>query len=86
MQAMVKGHIRVSRRVKELAAIAMIGDGVVGFVAPRRHSLLWKVGPEGYQEAIRWFAERPGLVRFLAAAESGVGLWIALRQYEGKKE
>lgn len=69
-----------------MAAIAMVGDGVVGFVAPRRHSLLWKAGPKGYQEAIRWFAERPGLVRFLAAAESSAGLWLALRQYEGKRE
>lgn len=27
------------------------------------------------------FAERPGLVRALAAAEVGAGLWLALRQY-----
>lgn len=71
----------MGRRVKELAAIAVIGDGVVGLVAPRRHSLLWKVGPEGYQEAIRWFAERPSLVRLLAAGELGLGLTLALRQY-----
>ncbi len=71
----------MSRRIKELAAIAVIGDGVVGFVVPRRHSLLWKVDPEGYQEAIRWFAERPSLVRLLAAVELGLGLMLALRQY-----
>ena len=71
----------MSRRIKELAAIAIIGDGVVGLVAPRRHSLLWKVGPQGYQEVLRWFAERPSLVRFLAAAELGLGLMLALRQY-----
>ncbi len=30
-------------------------------------------------------AERPGLVRVLAAAEVGAGLWLALRQYgEGR--
>lgn len=71
----------MGRRAKELAAIAAIGDGVVGLVAPRRHSLLWRVGPEGYQEAIGWFAGRPGVVRLLAAAEVGAGLWLALRQY-----
>ena len=72
----------MSRRIKELAAIAVIGDGgVVGLVAPRRHSLLWKVGPQGYQEVLRWFAERPVLVRVLAAAELGLGLMLALRQY-----
>lgn len=71
----------MSRRIKELAAIAVIGDGVVGLMAPRRHSLLWKIGPEGYQEILRWFAERPSLVRPLAATELGLGLMLALRQY-----
>lgn len=70
----------MSRRVKELSATAVIGDGVVGFAAPRRHSLLWKVGPEGYQQAIRWFAERSSLVRLLADGELGLGLVLALRQ------
>lgn len=73
----------MDRRIKELVAIAVIGDGVVGLLAPRRHSLLWKFGPEGYQEALRWFAEHPGVVRLLAAAELGGGIWLALRQYEG---
>ncbi|MGB3681915.1 MAG: hypothetical protein WA990_05460 [Rubrobacteraceae bacterium] len=75
----------MGRRIKELGAIVVIGDGVVGLVAPRRHSLLWKFGPEGYQEALRWFAGRPVLVRFLAAAdvaaELGLGLMLALKQY-----
>ncbi|BBL79069.1 hypothetical protein Rxycam_00657 [Rubrobacter xylanophilus DSM 9941] len=71
----------VGRRIKELAAIAMIGDGVVGFLAPGRHSLLWRFGPEGYAEAMEWFAERPALVRALSAVEIGAGVWLALRQY-----
>ena len=69
------------RRVNELIAMLMVGDGVVGFVAPRRHMLLWKFGPEGYKKLVRGFAERPNLTRSLAAAEAGVGLWLALRQY-----
>lgn len=72
----------LARRSKELAAIALIGDGVVGFVAPTRHSLLWRSGPRDYAEAMEWFAENPNLVRALAAAEVGLGLWLALRQYE----
>ncbi len=58
-----------------------IGDGVIALVAPRRHSLLWRFGPKGYKELMERFAERPGLVRLLAAAEVGTGLWLALRQY-----
>lgn len=73
------------RRIKELIAILMIGDGVVGFVAPRRHMLLWKFGPKSYRRMVSGFAERPGLVRFLAAAEAAGGLWLALRQYPEKE-
>lgn len=75
--------LTIARRLKELTAILLIGDGVVGFAAPRRHSLLWRFGPEGYTETVAWFAERPGLVRVLAAAEVAGGLWLALRQYPG---
>lgn len=69
------------RRVSELVALMMIGDSVMGFVAPRRHMLLWRFGPKGYKKMVQGFAERPGLVRFLAAVEFGGGLWLALRQY-----
>ncbi|WP_047865918.1 hypothetical protein [Rubrobacter aplysinae] len=71
------------RNLAELVALLGIGEGVVGLVAPRRHMLLWKFGPEGYRRMMEGFAERPGLVRALAAAELGGGLWIALRQYGG---
>ena len=32
------------RRVLELLAILMIGEGVLTLIAPRRHSLLWAFG------------------------------------------
>lgn len=70
------------RNVLELVAILTIGDGVVGFIAPQRHSLLWRFGPESYRRVMEGFAARPGLVRALAAAEIAGGLWLALGQYQ----
>jgi hypothetical protein len=70
------------RRIAELAAMVVIGDGVIALVAPRRHSLLWRFGPEGYRRLMETFAGRPALVRVLAAVEVAGGLWLALRQYE----
>jgi hypothetical protein len=70
------------KRIMELLAMLLVGDGVIAVVAPRRHSHLWKFGPEGYRRAVEAFAERPDLTRLLAAAEVGLGLWLALRQYE----
>ena len=71
----------VMRRLIELGAIMAIGEGVVALVAPRRYSLLWRLGPQSYQRLMTGLAERPALVRFFAAAEVGVGLWLALRQF-----
>jgi len=69
------------RRVLELFAILMIGEGVLTIIAPRRHSLLWEFGPEGYKRAVEAFAEHPTLTRLVAAAEAGLGIWLALRVY-----
>lgn len=74
----------MDKQFKELLAIAIIGDGVVGLVAPQRHSLLWRFGPEGYKRTMEGFAERPVLVRLLSAASVGAGLWLALSQYEDR--
>ncbi len=69
-------------RIVELMAMLAVGDGVIALAAPRRHSLLWRFGPEGYKRAMQAFAERPALTRLLAAVEVGLGLWLALIQYE----
>ena len=77
------------RRIAELVAMLMIGEGVLTLIAPRRHSLLWEFGPEGYRRVIEAFAEHPTLSRLVAAAEAGLGLWLALRVYsqeEGRSE
>jgi hypothetical protein len=49
------------RRIAELLAMLMIGEGVLTIIAPRRHSLLWEFGPEGYRRSVEAFAERPTL-------------------------
>ena len=69
------------RNINEIVAMLMVGDGVIALVAPRRHSLLWQFGPESYKKLMEGFAERPALVRLLAAVELAGGLWLALKQY-----
>lgn len=75
----------MGRRLGEFLAILMVGDGVIGLVAPRRHSLLWKFGPESYKRLMEDFAKRPSLVRLLSVASVGAGLWLALSQYEERE-
>ena len=58
-----------------------IGDGAVELLAPREHSLLWEVGPEGTRKVARFFADNPSYMRLLGAAQVAFGVWLALRQY-----
>ena len=70
----------IGKRLKELLAIGMIGEGVIGFIKPRRFMLLWKFGPKPYQEFIDELAEHKDLTRLLCGVEAGLGVWLALRQ------
>ncbi len=70
-----------SRRLKETLAVITVGDGVIELLAPREHSLLWDVGPEGVRKVARFFADNPNYMRLLGLAQIGFGIWLALRQY-----
>lgn len=58
-----------------------IGDGAIELLAPREHSLLWEVGPEGARKVARFFADDPNYMRLLGAAQIAFGVWLAFRQY-----
>ena len=62
-------------------ALTTIGDGALALVAPREHSLLWEVGPEGIRRMTRFFADNPNYMRLLGASQIAFGLWLAFRQY-----
>ena len=68
------------RRMIQLVALVMVGDGVVGFFKPRWHSLLWDVGPDPFRNAMHRLAEEPAKARWLYGLETVVGAWIATRQ------
>ena len=69
-----------SEQIKELIAMLAIGDGVVAFVQPERHALLWRFGPKRYRETMEAFADNPTLTRLLGAVEVALGIWLASRQ------
>ncbi|MCP3734501.1 hypothetical protein M9979_06380 [Sphingomonas sp. RP10(2022)] len=67
-------------RAAEMAAIFMVGDGLVGLVQPRRHVDLWKEDALGAEAAVAPFVDRPGRRRLYALAQIAGGLWLASRQ------
>ncbi|MGI8669154.1 MAG: hypothetical protein ACR2J3_04805 [Aridibacter sp.] len=71
-----------SKQFKEILGLALLGEGIVGFLYPKRYSLLWKIGPEPLKEMMEKAAENPELMRAIYAAEAGLGLWLATNQVE----
>ncbi len=68
------------RRVVELGALLMIGDGIMGLIKPRWHSLLWHFGPDLAKAVTEELADHPQAARAVYAAEIALGIAIAVRQ------
>lgn len=71
----------LAKRLKDLLAIGLIGDGVIAMIAPSRHSELWTGGPEFYRKINRPFIEHLMVTRAVATGQIAAGLWITMRQY-----
>jgi hypothetical protein len=68
-------------RVEETTAMMMIGDGVLGLIAPESHCLMWRAGHGRWRAAVEWFAAHPAAVRAFAAGELATALWLTHRLY-----
>lgn len=67
------------KQFEEIIGLAMIGEGIMGMIYPRKYSLLWKIGPEPLRELMETIAENPETARLIYAAEAGIGFWLATR-------
>lgn len=70
----------LGRRLVQLGALFLIGDGVMGLLKPRWHSLLWHFGPEVVRAATEELAEHPKTARSIYLAEAALGIAIASLQ------
>ena len=70
----------ITRRVIQLGALFLIGDGVMGLIKPRWHSLLWHFGPELAKAATEELAAHPKTARSVYLAEAALGIAIASMQ------
>ncbi len=74
------GKNLVLRRVVELGALFLIGDGVMGLIKPRWHSLLWHFGPELAKAVTEELAAHPKTARAVYLAEVAAGIALASTQ------
>jgi hypothetical protein len=68
-----------ARRLTDLLAMEMIGDGVLALLVPTEHMNTWISGPQRWRDLGNYFAERPGLTRLAGTVEICVAVWWVLR-------
>ena len=67
------------RRTLEMAAVFMIGDGLLGLLQPVRHVALWRSDVGAVDRMVRPFANRPGRRRGYGVVQATAGLLLAAR-------
>ncbi|TKD50507.1 hypothetical protein [Sphingomonas baiyangensis] len=65
------------RRSAEMAAVFMIGDGLLGMLQPQRHIELWRSDVGAVDALVRPFAGRPRRRRAYGALQLGAGVLLA---------
>lgn len=65
------------RRAAEMAAVFMIGDGMLGLLQPTRHVALWRSEVGAVDALVRPFAGRPGRRRAYGLLQLTAGLTLA---------
>ena len=70
----------LTKRLLELAGLILIGDGLMGLLRPRRHSLLWHIGPQLAKAVTEELAEHPQTARAIYAGELALGIALASTQ------
>ena len=70
-----------AKRIKDIVAMLLIGDGALTLIAARDRALVWRFGPEVLRRSASWQADHPLLMRLEGAASMGLGVLLAWRQY-----
>lgn len=68
---------QITRRILQVGALFLIGNGVMGLIKPRWHSLLWRFGPQLTHAMTEELADHPKVARAIYLAETALGLTIA---------
>lgn len=66
-----------ARRAAEMAAVFMIGDGLLGLLQPTRHVRLWRSDVGAVDVLVRPFEQRPARRRAYGLLQLAVGVTLA---------
>lgn len=74
------------KRVKDIVAMVLIGDGALTLIAARERALVWRFGPEALRRSTAWQADHPLFMRLEGAASIVLGVLLAWRQYREPRD
>ncbi len=74
------------RRTAEMAAVFMIGDGLLGLVQPKRHVDLWRSRVGAVDAVVRPFGGNPRRRRLYGVLQIAAGLALASRQRAASRD
>lgn len=72
----------VTRRLVQVGALFLIGNGVMGLLRPRWHSLPWHFGPQLARAVTEEIADHPKTARSVYLAQAAVGVLLASQTCE----
>jgi hypothetical protein len=67
------------KRAAEMAAVFMIGDGLLGLLQPERHVGLWRSDVAAVDAVVKPFGGKPGRRRLYGLAQIAAGILLASR-------
>ncbi len=75
-----------TRRWQHFMAMALIGDGVMAIVRPRRDAQAWNVGPKPWRGLMRYMADHPTLTRCVGVAQVVAGIVWATSEEKNQEK
>ena len=65
-----------TRRLIQVGALFLIGDGIMGVINPRRRSLLWHLGPQLVKAVTEEIGDNPKTARAINAGKIAAGVML----------
>ena len=66
----------LTRRLLQVGGLALIADGVMGLINPRRRSLVWHAGPELAKALSEEISDNPKTARAINLTKTAIGLLL----------
>jgi hypothetical protein len=70
----------MKKRLLDALGLLLVGDGILSLVDPKRHCLLWEIGPKPCRALIDEFVQHPRVTRIAGVAEAALGILLAEMQ------